>query len=168
MTDRSRRILRNILALAIAFVAISAWQTRDLLSAGEMAPAFSAETLDGQPFRLADLRGKTVVLYFFAPWCGVCKLSTGNTLWLRHLVNSDKVAIETVALDYESTASIETFASGANLARSDVVKGSDTIRDDFKIGAYPTYYVIDAEGRVKFVSVGYSTLVGMLFRVWMG
>jgi hypothetical protein len=48
------------------------------------APDFTLESLDGKSMRLSDLRGKAVLLNFWAPWCGPCKIETP---WLVQLQN---------------------------------------------------------------------------------
>jgi hypothetical protein len=44
--------------------------------------------------------------------------------------------------------------------------GEPSTAADWSVQAFPTYYVIDAEGQISSRSVGYSTKLGMLFRHW--
>ncbi len=159
-----KRVFRDLTVLALIFLGVSIWQTRDLVASGEPAPALTAPRLEGETFSLETQRGKTVLLYFFAPWCSVCKVSASNALWIRKIVSPSRLEVAAVALDYESEASIVEFVKDAGIEALPVVRGTDDIRDRFKITAYPTFYIIDAEGRVHTKGVGYSTLVGMLIR----
>ncbi len=159
-----KRVLRDVAVLALILLGVSIWQTRDLVASGEPAPALTALRMDGEPFSLETQKGKAVLLYFFAPWCSVCKVSASNAQWVRKIVSPARLEVAAVALDYESEASIGEFVTTAGIEALPVVRGTDDIRDRFKITAYPTYYLIDADGRVHTKSVGYSTLLGMLLR----
>lgn len=47
-------------------------QLRALVSVGNAAPEFSCQTIDGETFSLADMRGKVVLIYFFSTFCAPC------------------------------------------------------------------------------------------------
>jgi thiol-disulfide isomerase/thioredoxin len=153
--------------LLAVFFSIHAWQTRDL-PVDELAPATRLALLGatGSPSdsRAAAVSGKVGIVYFFAPWCGVCRASIGN---LDSLVARGQVDWGTVvALDYADAEEVRDFIdrSGVSLP---VLLGDAQTAADWSVRAFPTYYVIDASGRIDSRSVGYSTWLGMWARGWL-
>ena len=149
----------DVAVLVLVFFAIQAWQTRNLPDEA-LAPVTELNLLDGG--RQNALRaGVPGIVYFFAPWCRVCRLSIGN---LDDLVESGRVQWATVvALDYADANEVRGFIdrSGVSLP---VLLGTAQTAADWSVQAFPTYYVIDSAGRIESRSVGYSTWLGMWAR----
>ena len=162
-----KRLARWILqatALLLPALAIYAWQTRDLLPAGERiaAPEFRLAALEGGTVGLDGLRGRTTVLYFFAPWCGVCAASSPQLRWFDRW-SGDSVQVVLVALDYASPAEVADYAQRHELAMP-VLLGDDRTARDYRIRGFPTYYVLDPDGRVAGRDFGLSTAPGLWWR----
>ena len=152
----------SILILAV-FLAIHAWQTREL-PVDEAAPMERLALLDASGTLPVVEAGQSGVVYFFAPWCFYCKTSIDN---LDELVDGGSVAWgRAVALDYGTVREVEEFVDETGISLP-VLMGSATTAKDWSVRAFPTYYVIDAEGRIHSRSVGYSTKLGMWARAWM-
>jgi thiol-disulfide isomerase/thioredoxin len=156
-------LLFDAVAIILVFVAISAWQTRNLPN-DENTPSLQAVWLDDKVAGQVLQSGQTGVVYFFAPWCGICRSSISN---LDELVENGDIAwARVVALDYSSVDEVRQFISETDVSLP-VVLGSPETSRDWQIRGFPTYFVIDADGKIVSRSVGYSTKLGLKARAWL-
>ena len=155
------------IAFVIAvFMAFTWWQNRDLLAVDEVqAPDFALKTLDGEVVHLSAFRGQQVLLYFFAPWCSVCRLSADNLNDLRAARTTEELQIFAMALSWDSQDEVEAFVQDLEL-EVPVLLGYQQQQMDYKIKGFPTYYVIDEAGVIQSRSMGYTTEWGMRMRTW--
>jgi thiol-disulfide isomerase/thioredoxin len=153
----------DLALLILVLWAIHAWQTREL-PLGEPAPHSVLSLLGRGDFGRVVQPGEVGVVYFFAPWCGICRNSIGN---LDELVQSGKVSwASAVALDYSNEAEVKEFVSSTDI-NLPVFMGSQVTASEWAIRGFPTYFVIDSGGNIDSRSVGYSTKMGLWMRVWM-
>jgi peroxiredoxin len=164
VTGRWARRLGEILLVVVIVGGIYAWQSRDLLPAGERvaAPAFELLDLQGRPWSLDSLAGKPAVLYFFAPWCGVCAASSPQLRWFDRW-KGEEVQVVLVGLDWSNPAKLADYAARHELTLPILVAGPQT-GADYRIRGYPTYYVLDADGRIAGRDFGYTTAPGLWLR----
>jgi peroxiredoxin len=162
--SRWARRLAEVLVVVVIVAGIQAWRMRDLLPAGERvaAPAFELADLQGRRWTPEALAGKPAVLYFFAPWCGVCAASAPQLRWFDRWMG-DEVQVVLVGLDWSSPAELEAYAARHELPLPVLVAGAE-VGADYRIRGYPTYYVLDAQGRIAARDFGYTTAPGLWLR----
>ncbi len=142
------------------------WQNRgSLVASGQPAPEFKLTALDGSVHQLSEYQGREVLVYFFAPWCTVCRLSADNLNDLRAVRGEDELVILMMALSYERRAAVESFVADLALTVP-VLLGNEQQMQDYQIVGFPTYYVINEAGKLVSKSMGYSTELGMRLRTW--
>ena len=152
----------DAVAIIAVFFLISAWQTRNLPN-DENTPALTPVWLDGAEADSVMPTGSTGVVYFFAPWCSICKGSIGN---LNDLVVSGDIDwARVVALDYSGTSEVRAFIDETGVELP-VLLGNEKTAVDWQIRGYPTYFVIDGKGNIVSRSIGYSTKLGLKTRAW--
>jgi thiol-disulfide isomerase/thioredoxin len=152
----------DALVILSIFLSVHAWQTRDL-PVNEPAPETLLAQLDGAGIRSVVKEGEPGIVYFFAPWCFYCRSSIGN---LDELVEEGRVSWGTVvALDYGDASEVQDFIEQTGISLP-VLMGTGKTAVDWGIRGFPTYFVVDADGRISSRSVGYSTKAGMMFRNW--
>ena len=155
--------MRDIAIGGIIISAILYWQSLDMVDRdGSVAiPNTELPTLAGNTDTLFK-EGKQTLVYFFAPWCQVCHSSIGNLEYL----DESSVNIVRIALDYESVSSVKKFAVDHDI-QSEILLGNGSIKHKFKVSAYPTYYLLDAEQKIIGGSKGYSTAAGLKLREYL-
>ena len=158
-----KRWLINGLLIFTIFVVVTAWQERNLVPVQTPAPSFRLPLLSGSTVALEDLRGRRVLLFFFAPWCKVCDISISNLNWVRRLLSEESGSIFAVALSYNGLQSIEAFLE-RNALDVPVLLGNSEILNSYRINAFPTVYVLNESGNIDSSTVGYSTTLGLWWR----
>ncbi len=156
-------------ALQIAFflglyLIIEMWQTRNLLpdDGSQQSPQFSLVSIDGEVINSKELPKTPSVIYFFAPWCKVCHYSIPNLQKLYEDTPRGQLNVVAIVLDWQSKEEVLQYIEEHSLTMP-VLLGTRQTLEDFKIQAFPTYYVLDEEQKITKVSMGYSTELGLKF-----
>jgi len=112
------------------------------------APDFTLQSLDGKSMRLSDLRGKAVLLNFWATWCGPCKIEMPWFIELQKQYGAQGLQIVGVAMDDSSKEDIAKFASdmGVNYP---VLLGKEAVGDAYGgVPALPETFFIGRDGKI--------------------
>jgi peroxiredoxin len=152
---RKYRFILEIGAVLALYFGVTAYQGRHLVGTGGEAPAFSLTALDGSTVSLDSLRGKRVLLHFWATWCGVCRQEFGALNAVKSGLAGDE-ALVTVVADSEDPEAIRRFAKEHDL-RYPILLASENVVREYRVRAFPTNYFIDPSGRVTAHTVGMST-----------
>jgi thiol-disulfide isomerase/thioredoxin len=112
------------------------------------APDFTLESLEGKPVSLSELRGKAVLLNFWATWCGPCKIETPWLVELQTQYGPQGLQVVGVAMDDSGKEDIAKFAKdmGVNYP---VLLGKEAVGDAYGgIPALPESFFIGRDGRI--------------------
>ncbi|MBK7494354.1 MAG: TlpA family protein disulfide reductase [Candidatus Omnitrophica bacterium] len=134
---------------------------RDLI--GKAAPDFSAAMLDGSQFKLADHKGKNIVIIdFWATWCGPCVYGLPV---LNEVANAykDKGVVFIAVNQGDSPETIKQFQEKKSLVLPVGLDQAASIGSRYYVGGIPQTVLVDKEGKVATVHVGLPVdLKGML------
>jgi thiol-disulfide isomerase/thioredoxin len=112
------------------------------------APDFTLQSLDGNSMRLSDLRGKAVLLNFWATWCSPCKIEMPWFIELQKQYGAQGLQIVGVAMDDSSKEDIAKFAKdmGVNYP---VLLGKEEVGEAYGgVPALPETFFIGRDGKI--------------------
>ena len=121
-----------------------------------LAPGFSFTSLEGRPISNDTLRGKVVVLDFWATWCPSCleALPSFQDLHKRYLDKSDVIFVSVSGDDNE--ARWKNFIQKNRMEWTQYIDMNRRVSDSFNVRAIPTYVVLDRDGVIRFHQTGYD------------
>jgi cytochrome c biogenesis protein CcmG/thiol:disulfide interchange protein DsbE len=112
------------------------------------APDFTLESLDGKNMRLSDLRGKAVLLNFWATWCGPCKIETPWLVELQNQYGHDGLQVVGVEMGDDGKDEISKFMKdmGVNYP---VLIGKEAVGEAYGgVPALPETFFIGRDGKI--------------------
>jgi thiol-disulfide isomerase/thioredoxin len=115
---------------------------------GSSAPDFDLQSLDGKELKLSSLRGKAVLLNFWATYCGPCKVEMPWFVELQKEYGPQGFQIVGVAMDDASTDDIATFAKdmGVNYP---ILLGKESVGLSYGgVNVLPTTFFLDRNGKI--------------------
>lgn len=119
------------------------------------APALRLPDLDGKSHDLAKLRGKVVLVNFWATWCPPCRREMPSMERLSQALAKEPFVVLAVDVG-EDTDTIEAFASQLDVAPTfPVLLDADSrAMTAWKVGGLPTTFLVDKQGRVVASAIG--------------
>jgi peroxiredoxin len=122
---------------------------------GAFAPAWSNITPVGSaPKSLAQLRGRVVVLDFWATWCGPCRMVAPRLSALQSRFGAQGLTVVGITTDEAEVAAA--FAAKSDMKYGIVVDAQGETSRVYGISGLPTMFVLDKRGVVRAVEVGFD------------
>ena len=143
-------------ALALGFACFTAAPAAH--AADPAAPAFAVKSVEGKSLKLADMKGKPVVLDFWATWCGPCRASMPHLDAMQAKYASRGLVVLGMSVDESGPGPVKKFANGMGI-KFTIAMANDEMLDAYgPIRSIPTTIFISRKGEIV------RRVVGMIDR----
>ncbi|MEH7097757.1 peroxiredoxin family protein [Neobacillus vireti] len=126
--------------------ATEASAVKEGLSIGAAAPDFELKTLTGDTVKLSDLKGKKVMLNFWATWCPPCKAEMPEMEQFSKQINNDTVIL---AVNIDPQLDVQGFVNENKITFPILLDAEDKVNEAYQILSIPTTYFINSKGIIQ-------------------
>ena len=148
-----------LLMLVITF-ALDQWNGRDMPDTA--IPSIVTESVAGQKIDvMAMSKEQPVVLYFWATWCGACKFVSPTVNWLP-----GSYSVVSVALSSGSDARVQRYLAAHEYTFETINDAQGGLAKDWGIRVTPSIVIIK-DGKIRSITTGITTPIGLLARLWL-
>jgi len=123
-----------------------------------LAPDFSLKTLEGHEMTLASLKGKVVLIDFWATWCGPCRESIPHLVDLYKTNRERGFEVIGVSVDKGETEVVRRFSKAMNIPYP-ILIASEAVTRSYGVTALPTTILIDREGNIQERVIGFNSKI---------
>ena len=123
-----------------------------------LAPEFSLKTLTGEEMSLANNKGKTLLIDFWATWCGPCRESIPHLVHLHKTYQGQGLAVVGLSMDKGDPKTVDHFAKSLDIPYPIAIAPEEIARA-YGVNGLPTIVLIDKEGKIREKIVGFNTTI---------
>jgi peroxiredoxin len=116
------------------------------LAIGAKAPDFELKTLTGETVKLSNLKGKKVMLNFWATWCPPCKAEMPEMEQFSKNAGDDVVIL---AVNIDPQLDVKGFVDENKITFPILLDADDKVNETYQIISIPTTYFIDSKGIIQ-------------------
>lgn len=163
-SSKSRKWLRRgleLLLFIIIILGVRAWQQRDIVKG--VAPSLSGILLDGTPFVLPAKPAQPVLIHFWATWCPLCRAEQGTIDSLA----SNNPNVVTVAMQSGNSVAVQQYMREQGVSFPVIIDPDNQISSAWGVNAVPASFIVDSDGNIRYVEIGYTTGAGLRLRLWL-
>jgi peroxiredoxin len=124
-----------------------------IIANGDVAPDFTLPILTGQQMRLADLKGKVVMVHFWATWCPPCVDEVPSLARLQQKLAGTDFVMLAVSVD-DNAAVVSSFLRKNNLNLPVLMNPDKSVASRYGTFKFPETYILDRQGVVRFKAIG--------------
>ena len=121
---------------------------------GKPAPAFELKDTEGSTVSLESLKGKTVILDFFATWCGPCRKGMPVLMDIAEQRADEGVVLYAIDLD-EPADKIKSFLEKQGWNLNVLMTGDSKVADEYMVGGIPHTVIVAPDGSLQFIEIGF-------------
>lgn len=150
------KIISLVCAASIALLLFSCTKKEPSSEIGEPAPDFTLTDINGNSVRLADMKGRVVMIEFWATWCPPCRESVPvlNGLYKKYKERGFTLLGVSIDKGQDVRAVVSSFVRDLSVAYP-VLLDTDNVNQSYKVVNVPSSFVVDKNGRIAFKHVGY-------------
>jgi peroxiredoxin len=147
----------------------SRWRNEPSALTGKPAPDFTLQSLAGARAALADYRGKTAVVAFWASWCGPCRMELPMLARFYRQNHKPDSAFEFLAISIDDSPEPAQSAAAALKIPFPVLLDADSsVAGAYGVESIPMLFVIDKTGKVAYSHVGFDVGIDFLLAQQLG
>ena len=129
------------------------------------APAWTLDGIDGQTISLEDLRGKVVVIDFWATWCGPCRVAMPHIDKFTREYAADDLLVLSINVWEKGKKKPAKFMKENDYLMT-LLYGNNDLAKVYDVPGIPTLVIIDKEGNIRYKQVGTSDGLGESLVWW--